>query len=466
METTTAPALGSRAEKKAFYKYAVAITAPIALQNFMDTMVGSADIIMTSFVSQAALAASSLAGQLMFVLQMLLFGLSSGASVLGAQYWGKREGNTVARVMGIALRVSILVGLLFSLVAACFPAVFMQIFTDDEALVSEGIKYLRAASPSYLLGSFITVYLSVMRSVERVKMSAIVHCSSVVMNVLLNACFIFGFGPFPTLGITGVALATTITRFVEFLVCIVDAMHCKVIRFRFSHLIQRGGQLTRDFISFSVPAAANDIVWGLAFSVYSIILGHLSSDIVAANSVASVIRNLGSVVCFGCSSSAGIILGKTLGDNKLREARVYATRFVYMSIITALLGGIVILLCRPLVLDFMHIYVTVTDVVKSEVSTMLYINSYYILGGSVNTMLVCGIFRAGGDVKFGLYCDMVAMWIYAVPMGLLCAFVFKIPEMWVFFVLCLDEFVKMPAFVYHYKKRRWLRNITRDQIES
>ena len=179
-----------------------------------------------------------------------------------------------------------------------------------------------------------------------------------------------------------------------------------------------------------------------------------------------MIRNLGSVVCFGCSSSAGIILGKTLGDNKLREARVYATRFVYMSIITALLGGIVILLCRPLVLDFMHLYVTVTDVVKSEVSTMLYINSYYILGGSVNTMLVCGIFRAGGDVKFGLYCDMVAMWIYAVPMGLLCAFVFKIPEMWVFFVLCLDEFVKMPAFVYHYKKRRWLRNITRDQIES
>ncbi|MBQ4622973.1 MAG: MATE family efflux transporter [Clostridia bacterium] len=466
METTTAPILGSRAEKRSFYKYAIAITAPIALQNFMDTMVGSADIIMMSFVSQAALAASSLAGQLMFVLQMLLFGLSSGASVLGAQYWGKKDSETVARVLGIALRVSIIVGLLFSLVAACFPATFMRIFTNDESLVVEGVKYLRAVSPSYLLGAFITVYLSVMRSVERVKMSAIVHCSSVVMNIVLNACFIFGFGPFPALGVIGVALATTITRIVEFIVCLIDACLCQVIRFRFIHLIQKGGQLTRDFISFSVPAAANDIVWGLAFSVYSIILGHLSSDIVAANSVASVVRNLGTVVCFGCSSSAGIILGKALGDNKLKEARAYATRFVYMSIVTALLGGVVILLCRPFVLDFMHLYVTVTDVVKTELNTMLYINSYYILGSSVNTMLCCGIFRAGGDVKFGLFCDMVAMWVYAVPMGLLCAFVFKLPEMWVFFILCLDEFVKMPAFIFHYKKRKWLRNITRDQIES
>lgn len=460
MENT--PVLGSSEEKRAFYKRTLSITAPIALQNFMDAAVNSADVIMLSFVSQAALAASSLAGQVQFVLQMLLFGVSSGASVLSAQYWGKGDRRAVERVMGLSLRLTILVGLLFSLAAAICPQWIMRIFTSDQALIDNGVLYLRAVAASYVLGGFATVYLAVMRSVERVKMSALVHCSAVLMNVVLNACFIFGLGPFPQLGIVGVALATSITRLIEVTVCLVDSRFCRVVRLHLRDLIARGGELMRDFVRFAVPSAANDIIWGLAFSVYSIILGHLSSDIVAANSVATVVRNLGTVVCFGTSSAAAIILGKEMGDNKLREARVYATRFCYLAVLTALAGGAVILLCRPLVLHFMHLYVTVTDVVKSELSTMLYINSYYIMGASVNTMLICGIFRAGGDVNFGLKCDMIAMWGYAVPMGLLCAFVFKIPEMWVYFVLCLDEFVKMPVVIRHYKQRGWVRNITRD----
>ena len=186
----------------------------------------------------------------------------------------------------------------------------------------------------------------------------------------------------------------------------------------------------------------------------------------AANSVASVVRNLGTVVCFGVSSSAAIILGKTMGYNRLKEARVYGRRFVWLSVFTALVGGALILLSRPLVMRFMHYYVTVTDTVRDELSIMLLINSYYVLGQSVNTMLICGIFRAGGDVRFGLYMDIIAMWCYAVPVGLLCAFVLKLPEMWVYFVLCLDEFVKMPVIIVHYKKLGWLKNITRDLSQN
>ncbi|MBS7300680.1 MAG: MATE family efflux transporter, partial [Eubacteriales bacterium] len=196
------------------------------------------------------------------------------------------------------------------------------------------------------------------------------------------------------------------------------------------------------------------------------ILGHLSSDIVAADSVASVVRTLCTVVCFGVSSAAAIMLGKTMGENRLADARVHAGRFLRMSVYTALAGGVIILLIRPFVLSSMHLMVEVNPVVERYTSLMLYINAYYIMGQSVNTMLICGIFRAGGDVKFGLVCDTLAMWGYAVPVGLLCAFVFKIPEMWVFFVLCLDEFVKMPVIIYHYKQRKWLRNITRENIAA
>ena len=461
-QTDTAPALGSRQEKKRFYLRVLSITAPIVLQNFMDAAVSSADVIMTSFVGQDALAAASLAGQVMFVLHMLLFGISSGASILGAQYWGRKDVRTVERVLGLSVRTAVLLGAVFTAAAAAAPRLLMHIFTDEPALVEEGVRYLRAVSPAYVLGSFVSVYLAVMRSARRVKMSAAIHCSAVVMNVVLNACFIFGLGPFPALGITGVALATSITRAAELLVCVADGAVNRTVRLRPGDLVARHRTLMGDFIRYAVPSAANDIIWGLAFSVYSVILGHLSSDVVAANSVASVVRNLGTVACFGSASSAAILLGNSMGEGRLEEARVWAGRFAWLAVWTALAGGGVILLCRPLVLKFMYLYVTVTDTVRSELSTMLYINSYYILGASLNTMLICGIFRSGGDVKFGLLCDAVSMWCYAVPMGLFCAFVLRLPEMWVYFILCLDEFVKIPVNLIHYRKRAWLRNITRD----
>lgn len=465
MVQAASPSLGSREEKRTFYKRTLMVTLPIALQNLMDAAVNSADVLMLSFVSQSALAASSLAGQIAFILFNIIYGISSGGAVLGAQYWGKGDKRTVERVLGISLRTAVLVSALFTFAALFLPETLMRIFTNDPALIADGVRYLRSVALSYVLGGFASVYLAVMRSVGRVKTSALIHCSAVIMNVVLNACFIFGWGPFPKLGIVGVGLATTITRLIEVTICVWDGSRCAEVRLRLRDLLAKGGSLMRDFISFSIPAAANDIVWGLAFSVYSIILGHLSSDIVAANSVATVVRNLGTAFCFGTASSASIILGNTMGENRLAEAKVYARRFLGLAVWTALAGGALILLCRPVVLDFMHIYVTVTDVVKYELNLMLYINAYYIMGTSINTMLICGLFRAGGDVKYGLVMDTIAMWVYAVPVGLLCAFVFKLPEMWVYFILCLDEFVKMPAIIWHYRKMGWIRNITREQPE-
>ena len=458
------PELGSRQEKRAFYRNALGIMLPIALQNLMDTAVNSADVIMLSYVSQEALSASSLAGQVAFILSNLIYGLCSASAVMAAQYWGKGDKRTVERVLGLALRCAVLVSLLFAGAAALCPDGIMHIFTEDEALIREGAVYLRTVCASYVLGSFAQIYLSVMRSAERVLMTAVIHCSAVVMNVVLNACFIFGWGPFPQLGIMGVALATTITRAAEALVCVIDGLWFSRIRLRVKYLFARAGQLTKDFMGMAIPAASNDIIWGLAFSVYSMILGHLSSDIVAANSVATVLRNLGTVMCFGTANAAGIVLGKTLGENRLAEAKVYAKRFVGMAVWTALIGGAAMLLLRPVVMDFMHLYVTVTDVAKQELNQMIFINAYYILGMSLNTMLICGIFRSGGDVKYGLICDAITMWGYAVPVGLICAFVLKLPEMWVYFILCLDEFVKLPINFWYYRKRRWLRNITREQV--
>ena len=449
-------------EQRQFYKMTASLTLPIALQNLMDTAVSGADVLMLNFVSENAISAASLAGQVQFVLNMIFYGLSSGTAVLCAQYWGRGDKRTIEKIMGLSLRISICLSMLFTLAALFVPGVIMKIFTDDAAVIDHGMQYLRAVAPSYVLSGFATMYLCVMRSVERVVVSATVHSSAVVANIILNACFIFGWGPFPSLGIAGVAIATSITRALEVLYCIFDAaVICRVIRFKIGDLFARRKILMRDFIRYSVPAMGNDLVWGLAFSMYSVILGHISSDIVAANSITTVVRSLGSVVCFGVASSGGIILGKAMGDNQLEKAELYAKRLLRLSIGTAIVGGLLVLAVRPVLLSWMNL----TETVYGYLSVMLLITSYYIMGQSVNTMVVCGIFRAGGDVRFGLKMDIVAMWIYAVPVGFLAAFLFKLPPLWVYFILCLDEFVKMPVILMHYKKKKWLCNITRAETD-
>ena len=449
-------------EQRQFYKMTASLTLPIALQNLMDTAVSGADVLMLNFVSENAISAASLAGQVQFVLNMIFYGLSSGTAVLCAQYWGRGDKRTIEKIMGLSLRISICLSMLFTLAALFVPGVIMKIFTDDAAVIDLGMQYLRAVAPSYVLSGFATMYLCVMRSVERVVVSATVHSSAVVANIILNACFIFGWGPFPSLGIAGVAIATSITRALEVLYCIFDAaVICRVIRFKIGDLFARRKILMRDFIRYSVPAMGNDLVWGLAFSMYSVILGHISSDIVAANSITTVVRSLGSVVCFGVASSGGIILGKAMGDNQLEKAELYAKRLLRLSIGTAIVGGLLVLAVRPILLSWMNL----TETVYGYLSVMLLITSYYIMGQSVNTMVVCGIFRAGGDVRFGLKMDIVAMWIYAVPVGFLAAFLFKLPPLWVYFILCLDEFVKMPVILMHYKKKKWLCNITRAETD-
>ena len=456
------PKFSLNEEQKQFYKMAASLTLPIAVQNLMDTAVSGADVLMLNFVGQSSISAASLTGQVQFVLNMIFYGLSSGTAVLCAQYWGKGDRRTIEKIMGISLRISVCISFLFTLAALIIPEQIMTIFTNDLEIIALGAEYLRAVAPGYVFSGFATMYLCVMRSVERVAVSAAVHSTAVFCNIALNACFIFGVGFFPKLGIAGVAYATSITRALEMIYCILDAaVFCRVIRFKVGDLFARRKILMHDFIRFSVPAMANDMVWGLAFSMYSVILGHISSDIVAANSITTVVRSLGTVVCFGVSSAGGIILGKAMGDNQLERADLYAKRLFRLSILTAVVGGSVVLLVRPLLLSWMNL----TEVVHGYLSVMLLITAYYIMGQSINTMLVCGVFRSGGDVRFGLKMDIVAMWIYAVPVGLLAAFVLKLPPLWVYFILCLDEFVKMPVVILHYRTKKWLKNITRSELD-
>ena len=260
------------------------------------------------------------------------------------------------------------------------------------------------------------------------------------------------------MGIQGVALATSISRGIQFLVCLIVSAKSQDVKLKPSILFLKNAMLTRDFFHMAIPAMLNDVIWGTAYSMYSVVMGHLDSDLVAANSVVSVARSFGTVVCFALASASGIIIGQMLGSNRFEEAKRAGHRFLILSIVSGIAGGILIFAASPWILT----HNTLNDGAIEYLRFMLLINTYYCTGQAVNTTLIAGIFRAGGDSRFGLICDSITMWVYAVPLGFLAAFVFGAPPKLVYFLLLTDEFVKWPVVFKRYFSYRWVKNITRE----
>ena len=445
-------------EAKTFYKDLRNVVQPMAIQNLISSAVNSADVIMLGYIGQTAIAASSLAGNVAFILFMISTGLSSGLVMLGAQYWGKKDTESIKTLLGIGLRICCTVEIIVALIAAFYPRILMLIFTKDETLIIEGCKYLRAASFSYVCLSFSQMFQAGFKSIERVKIVTITSTTSLFLNIGLNAVFIFGLLGIPKMGITGVGIATSIARFIEMVICFIYAGRQKDVHFSVSCVFRRNPLLTRDFIRYSMPAVGNELVWGAAFAMYSVIMGHLGEDIVAANSVVNTVRQLGSVLCFGMAYGGAIVVGKYMGAGNMDVAERNASRLARVTIFSGVLGA-GLLLCMYPVLPYIA---DLNETAAHYRNVLMFINSYSLIGASINTVLICGIFRAGGDSKFGFIADCINMWAVSVPLGLLAAFVFKLPPLWVYFILFLDEFEKMPFVIRHYYKKGWLRNITRD----
>ncbi len=451
--------LGSKEERRSFYKSVFSLVLPMALQNLINVAVTSADVLMLGSVGETVLSASSLAGQVQFIMTLIFFGLTSGAAVLTAQYWGKGDTKTIEKVIGIAMRFSILVSVIFTAVVLFFPAQVMSIFTAEQPVIDEGVKYLQIVAVSYIFSSVTIVYLNIMRSVERVVVSTIVFLCSLICNVLINSLLIFGLFGLPKLGIQGAAIGTVIARALELVITLCYSRgKGNPVRLHFKNLFVHNKLLFRDFLKFSIPVTLNELMWGLGVSMNSVIIGHMGSSVVAANSVAQVTRQLATVVAFGIANATAIMIGKAIGANFYEEAELYAKRFVKLTLIFGGIGAVVVLGVAPIVLVLMNL----STEAQGYLVIMMGIMSYFVFAQAFNTTMVVGVFRAGGDTKFGLFIDVSTMWCCSILLGAICAFVFRWPVPWVYVVLMSDEILKIPLTFWRYKSKKWLKNVTRD----
>ena len=432
------------------------LALPITAQQFMLALVSACDAFMLGGLNQNSLSAVSLASQITFVFNLILTALIIGENMFVAQYYGKKDYDGLKTSAGLVLRYVLIVSAFFLIATVFIPETLMRLFTNDTILIEYGIKYLKMIGLSYVFSGVLQVLQGILKNCGYAGKCTVISAIVVGLNILLNAIFIYGYHGFPKMEIVGAALATVLANGIGLVVTIYFLQQKRELSIKISDIKGRQSNITRKFWKHVYPVLFNELVWGGGFTMYSVILGHLGSDAVAANSIANITKNLLICVCTGFGYSGSIIVGNLLGEGKLYEARKSGNALCKISVLSGILTGGMILLLTPAILHFTNL----TDLAGGYLKYMLFMSSYYVIGKSINSMTIGGIFPAGGDTRFGLKCDAVTMWCFAVPLGCIAAFVLKLPVLMVYFVLNLDELIKLPVVFKHYREYKWVKNLT------
>ena len=448
---------------KHFYRSFFSMTAVIALQNLITFAVNLADNVMIGGYSQDALSGVAMVNQIQFLLQMIVMGIGNGIVVLGAQYWGKKQVEPIRRVTSIGMVLAIAASLIMMLAVLIFPNQALGILTNEPAVIAEGAKYLVIICFSYVLFAITNILLSALRSVETVKIGFVVTLTALVVNIALNYGLIYGRMGLPEMGVEGAALATLISRIVEFAIVVVFAFCVdKKIRWRAGSMLHLDGGLFKDYIRVGLPLILSNSIWGIAMAVQTAILGRLGSDTIAANSIATTIFQVVSVLSYGAASASGVVIGKTVGEGDIARVKAYSRTLQIIYIAIGVITGCVLWLCKDFILGFYSI----TPQTHALAVQFIGVLSITVVGTSYQVACLTGIVTGGGDTRFVLINDLIHQWLIVLPSAFLSAFVFHAP-LWVTFV-CLksDQILKCFVAVVKVNRYRWIRVLTREDAAA
>ena len=451
----TAALIGFFADRE-YYQRLLRFALPIALQSFATSLLNMVGGLMVGQLGDASIAAVALAGQIAFLLQLLLFGITSGSAIFTAQLWGKQDVPNIRRVLGVSLLMGAVPGFVFWLLSQLAPESVLGIYSKDPHVVALGAGYLRVFGWSFVLLVITLSYSAVLRSIGNVMLPLAVSTGALGLNIILSYIMIFGKFGFPEMGVNGAAWATLIARAVECL-----AMLALTYRFRLPAAIRLADFLSLDLpfigkvLKPVLPVAFNELFWSLGITAYNVVYARIGTEAIAAMNIAATINSLMFVLFIGIGNATAILVGNLIGAGEEHKAQQYAVRSLVLAVMLAMLIGGIIYLVSPWILSLYQ----VSTAVILNARRVLTIISLLLWMRAWNIVMFVGVLRSGGDTRFAFLLDAVIIWVLGVPMAFLGAFVFHLPVYWVYLMVMSEEFTKLILSLRRLISRRWIHNL-------
>jgi len=439
-----------------YYSRMVSVAVPIALQSFVVSALNMVSSLMIGQLGETAVAAVGLANQIFFLFTLVLFGVNSGAAMFTAQLYGKGDIRNIRRVLGLAIILGQAVALIFLIIAVVFPQVAIGVYSKDPAVIALGGDFLRVFGWSYLFVAITLSFSAILRSIGDVRTPLIVSLSALSLNALLSYCLIFGKFGLPMLGVRGAAVSILIARIVECGAIIgLTYGHRSPIAARLSEMFTLDLPFAQRVLKPVLPVALNELLWSLGITAYNVVYARIGTESIAAMNITSTIDNLALVIFIGIANACAILVGNRIGAGEEQKAFDYAGRSLSLGVIGALVMGGAILAGYPYILALYKVSPQVIDYAQH----VLIIVAFLLWVRVSNLILFVGIFRSGGDTRFGLLLDAGSIWAVGVPLALLGAFVFHLPLQWVYLMIMADEVFKWVVGMWRYLSKRWIHNL-------
>ena len=447
-------------KEKTFYKSFMILALSLALQNLLTYGVNMMDTLMLGRYSQNAMGGVSLCNQIQFLLQMLVVGAGEGAVVMGSQYWGRKKLEPIPHIIGVALRFGGALAVLLFILVFGWPNQILSLLSNDPAVIAEGAKYFSIIRYTYVIFTITNILVASLRSIGVVRIGYMISGSTLVINVCLNYLLIYGNFGFPEMGVRGAACATLIARCVELIIVIWFLKYREnVLNLNLRKLLHIDTSYVHDYMKVSLPVLINQALWGVAQMVQTGILGHLGGDVTAANAISVQVYQVLSVVCYGAASAAGIVVGRTIGEDNEKKLHPLVTTLQVLFISIGLCSGLAIFLLRgPILAAFGG---TLTENAYRLSRQFMLVLAITTVGTSYQMACDNGIIRGGGDTAFSAKMNLVSMWGIIVPFSAMAAFWWKCPPVVVFFLLKWDQLYKAIPVGIRLHSWKWVKKVTR-----
>ncbi|MCL2080634.1 MAG: MATE family efflux transporter [Oscillospiraceae bacterium] len=450
-----------------FYKPLISLALPLVLQNMINSSLSLIDTFMVGGLGEVELAAVTLGNNVFFLLMLITFGIQSGTSILISQYWGRKDTNTINRVMGLGLMTSGLISAVFVTFVLAAPRVVMSLMTPDTALIDTGVQYITVVAPAFILNSLSMVYLSVQRSMENARIGLTVLLISTAANTFMNYLLIYGKLGFPHMGVRGAATATVLARILELVIIIAYASLKADFKLRPKYILKPGRIIFRDFIKYSVPVIVNEALWGFGFMLYPIIVGNMraAAAAVAAYSIAMSVDRILSAGFFGSGSAAAVLIGKRLGEGQTGDDAYYYAKDMlkvvgmvatFMAVLMAALATFVF---RPFIFPLFR---NISEGTITTAWLLILIGSANMISRALNYTIICGVLRGGGDVRAAAAIDVGMLYLIGLPLAFIFGLLLNMGVYMVFGAIFIEEIIKCAACIWRFRSRKWIKNVTRE----